>query len=104
MKDEIQKMNEYIKSDLYRYTGKTDLISFIKQYFNNKTPFRLQVAFRMCNSKKKSEKLIGNLMWLVNRQRKIVQIPRHMKIGYRIVYRALTTNNYKSHNNNRRQL
>lgn len=42
-------MNEYIKSDLYRYTGKTGIKDFIKCYFTVMS-FRVQVAHRLVNS------------------------------------------------------
>jgi serine O-acetyltransferase len=41
-------MNKYIKSDLMRYYGKVDCLTFIKAIFRSKT-FRFQVIFRMCN-------------------------------------------------------
>lgn len=39
-------MNEYIKSDLFRYSGKTDWLSFFKVYLRVPA-FRFQVAFRL---------------------------------------------------------
>lgn len=43
-------MLEYLKSDLYRYEGKTSLKSFIKYYSKN-AGFRFLVAFRLVNEK-----------------------------------------------------
>ena len=42
-------MNEYIKSDLYRYRGDTSTSSFIKEYYRNGA-FRYMVAHRLVNS------------------------------------------------------
>lgn len=50
-------MNDYIKSDLMRYYGKYDMITFLHAYLRNRT-FRFQCAFRLCNSNGLS-KIIG---------------------------------------------
>lgn len=73
-------MNEYIKSDLFRYCGKCDFKSFIKTYFKFGT-FRFQCAFRLCNDKG-IKRYFGYALWLLNRTRKTIQIPRKTKIGY----------------------
>ena len=75
-------MNEYIKSDLYRYTGKTDFFSFCRLYFNMKSPFRFQVAHRLVNSKENIEHLLGIILWATNRQKRLIQISRKTQIGY----------------------
>ncbi len=72
-------MNEYIESDLFRYTGKTGWKAFLYQY-QDKT-FRWQVAFRLYNSKG-LEHILGILLWKLNLTRKQIQIPPHTKIGY----------------------
>ena len=72
-------MNEYIKSDLFRYTGRTDWKAFLYQY-QDKT-FRWQVAFRLYNSKG-MEHFVGILLWKLNLTRKQIQIPPRTKIGY----------------------
>jgi serine O-acetyltransferase len=41
-------MNDYIKSDLMRYYGKVDCLTFTKALFRDRT-FRFQVAFRLSN-------------------------------------------------------
>ncbi|MGU8471671.1 serine acetyltransferase [Clostridium perfringens] len=72
-------MNEYIKSDLYRYRGTVKLKDFIHEYRTN-SAFRFMVAFRL----KKSngiEYLIGCILWKMNRNRKI-SIPIETQIGY----------------------
>ncbi len=41
-------MNEYIKSDCYRYFGKTDIWTMIIGFFSNPL-FRFQVALRLAS-------------------------------------------------------
>lgn len=73
-------MNTYVKSDMYRYAGKTDLLTFVKLYRDR--TFRWQVAFRLCNSRG-IEKYLGYVLWGINKTRKtFIQIPRSTKIGY----------------------
>lgn len=73
-------MNEYVKSDLIRYRGGGSLLLFAIQYIHSRT-FRWQVAFRLVNSYG-IEKVIGLVLWSVNRNKRIFQIPRATKIGY----------------------
>ena len=73
-------MNEYILSDLFRYYGKTDLITFIRAILKNRT-FRFQVAFRLCQSKGIS-KYIGYIMYVFNHTKKNIILLRHTKVGY----------------------
>lgn len=40
-------MNQYVKSDLFRYYGKSDWLTFVKAILRNDA-FRFQYAFRMC--------------------------------------------------------
>lgn len=72
-------MIEYIKSDLYRYYGKTNLKTFLKGFFLNKT-FRYQVYLRMCNSRGVS-KLIGLIMYKLSWNHNLY-ISYRTKIGY----------------------
>ncbi len=73
-------MNEYIKSDLQRYYGKTDHITFVKALLRNRL-FRFQCAFRLCNDKG-LRKLLGRFMWKLNRTRRYIQIPKTTKVGF----------------------
>lgn len=73
-------MNDYIKSDLHRYYGKHDFITFIKAYFLNRT-FRFQYAFRMCQTRGLS-RYLGLILWRLNGTKRYIQIFRHTKIGY----------------------
>ena len=73
-------MNEFVKSDLYRYTGRSDILSFFKLYLSSSI-FRWQVAFRLVNSAG-LEKYLGILLWQFNLSKNTIQIPRQTKIGY----------------------
>ena len=73
-------MNEYVKSDLYRYYGKTDFLTFVKGYLLNRS-FRFQYALRMCQTRGLS-RYYGLLLWRLNRTKKQIQILRNTKIGY----------------------
>lgn len=73
-------MNEYIKSDLFRYYGKYDLITFIKAILKNST-FRFQYVHRLCQTKG-FKKYIGYFLWKINKTKKYICIPLNTKIGY----------------------
>lgn len=73
-------MNEYVKSDLIRYRGRGSLLLLVIQYVHSRT-FRWQVAFRLVNSCG-IEKAVGQVLWTMNRSKKIFQIPKSTKIGY----------------------
>lgn len=73
-------MNDYVKSDLMRYYGKYDGLTFIRAYLMNST-FRFQYAFRLCHCKG-AIKYIGWILWRLNRTKKTIQIPRITQIGY----------------------
>lgn len=73
-------MNKYVKSDLVRYGAKPTSVGFIREYFCNKT-FRWQVAFRLVNSSG-VEKIVGALLWKLNRNRQSIQIHRKTSVGY----------------------
>lgn len=72
-------MIEYIKSDLYRYEGKTTWKSFVKYYRKN-AGFRFLVAYRLVNAKGLL-KIIGGILWTF-RDKQTIQILRETKIGY----------------------
>lgn len=61
-------MNDYVKSDLMRYYGKYDSLTFIRAYLMNST-FRFQYAFRLCHCKGVT-KYIGWILWRLNRTKK----------------------------------
>ncbi|MBQ8317526.1 MAG: serine acetyltransferase [Lachnospiraceae bacterium] len=73
-------MNEHIKIDLVRYSGKCNYLIFIKTFLTNST-FRFQDVHRLCNQKG-LKKIFGNVMWVFNSKKKHLQIPRNTKIGY----------------------
>lgn len=72
-------MNEYIQSDIYRYYGKYNFIVLLKSLKNS--TIRFQIVFRMCKMKGIT-KVIGRLLWKVNRTKKNIQIPLNTNIGY----------------------
>ena len=73
-------MNDYVKSDLMRYYGKYDSLTFLKAYFTNRT-FRFQYAFRMVNSSG-FKKLLGAFLWKINQEKRTIQLPRTTRVGY----------------------
>ena len=66
-------MNEFLKSDLYRYSGKKSIKSFLDCY-------RKEAGYRLINSKG-LEKIVGIFLWVI-RNKQLIQISRHTKIGY----------------------
>ena len=73
-------MNDYIKSDLMRYYGRFDTATFCKAYIESST-FRFQCALRLTQSYG-LEKIIGLVLWKMNRTKKLIQIHRKTQIGY----------------------
>lgn len=73
-------MNDYVKSDLMRYYGRYDIPTFIIAYCRSRT-FRFQYAFRMCQCTGIA-KIVGLLLWELNRTKNVIQLPRNTKVGY----------------------
>lgn len=73
-------MIDYIKSDLYRYYGKSTFTTLLKALLKNRT-FRFQFTFRLCQSKGIS-KYVGYALYIVNRTKKNIILSRHTKVGY----------------------
>lgn len=73
-------MNQFVKSDLFRYYGKCDFVTFLKAIVKSRT-FRFQYAFRMCQCSG-ILRLWGLFLWILNRSRKFIQLPRTTKVGY----------------------
>ena len=73
-------MDEYVKSDLMRYYGKCNIGTFWKAYLGNRT-FRFQYAFRLCHGKG-IKKMIGLALWVLNRTKRYIQLPRRTQVGY----------------------
>ena len=72
-------MNQYIKSDLFRYRGNTSWSSFIKEFLCHHA-FRYMCAHRLLNSKG-IEKWGGAVIWFFL-NKNYIQIPLETKIGY----------------------
>ncbi len=73
-------MNDYVKSDLMRYYGKYDAVTFVKAYIKNST-FRFQYAFRLSQSTG-IVKAFGLFLWKINKTKKVIRLPRKTKVGY----------------------
>lgn len=73
-------MNEYMKSDLMRYYGKTDALTFAKGLFLNRT-FRFQCILRL-GAGSGFKKALGFVLWKLCRTRRTIQIEPRTKIGY----------------------
>ena len=73
-------MNDYIKSDLMRYYGNYKVGTFLKAILRSKT-FRFQYVLRLCQEKG-IKKIIGGILWELNRTKNFIQIPKSTKIGY----------------------
>jgi len=71
---------DYIKSDCYRYCGKSDCTTMFGLYVRNKT-FRWQIAFRLCHSRG-ILRLLGRILWRLSPLRRHIQIHRDTQIGY----------------------
>lgn len=73
-------MNEYVRSDLFRYYGKYDTKTFLKAIFKNRV-FRFQYILRMCQTEGIS-KYWGFILYKFNKTKSYIQIPITVKIGY----------------------
>lgn len=74
-------MNKFVKSDLYRYTGKKTVGAAVKQFFINRA-FRIQVFIRLSNGGGIQGK-IAKVLYYANRYfYPNIQISYRCKIGY----------------------
>lgn len=71
---------EYIKSDLFRYTGNLSVKSFLVQIIRNKA-FRVTTAIRLYQSPNILVHYFGLIIYEIARNDSL-QIPRNLKIGY----------------------
>ena len=69
-----------LKAIWFATGGGDSFLLFVVQYIHSRT-FRWQVAFRLINSRG-IEKMIGTVLWVINRSKRIFQIPKSTKIGY----------------------
>ena len=74
-------MNEYIKSDLFRYSGKTSLSAAMVNFIYNRS-FRHQVYVRLGNEKGLKGKVARGLYYLNRFLNKNMQISYRCQIGY----------------------
>lgn len=77
----IKHIKQYIKSDLYRYTGKITLGLAIKNYIFNRG-FKYTVWLRLCKAELTLLRFIARAIhWRLSRKY-LIQIPHTVKIGY----------------------
>lgn len=77
----LKEIQLYIKSDLYRYTGKISFWIFIKNYILNRG-FKYTCWLRLCKSDIFIIKFVARVMhWRLSRKY-LIQIPHVTKIGY----------------------
>ncbi len=74
-------MNAYLKSDLYRYYGKSGFTTLLKGYLASGT-IRWHVAFRLVSSANPFERLWGGVLWVLSRTRHTIAISHGAQIGY----------------------
>lgn len=72
--------NEYIRSDLFRYYGKSDTGTMMKALWKNRT-FRFQYIFRLCQATG-LRKRFGGILWRLNRTKYVIQLPLDTTVGY----------------------
>lgn len=73
-------MNEYVRSDLFRYYGKDDYRTLWGALIKDRV-FRFQYALRMRQSSGLS-RLGGVLLWKFNKTKRYIRIPLETQIGY----------------------
>lgn len=76
----MSSVNNYIKSDLTRYYGRCDKVTLIRALLMNRT-FRFQCVFRLCHGNG-YQKIIGLILWSLNRTRRHIRLPRRTQVGY----------------------
>lgn len=72
-------MRKYIQSDLYRYSGKSDIYTFIL-YFFTRYSFRYLVILRLCQGNKIMKSIFYPIHKVMSSKR--IQISYSTKIGY----------------------
>ncbi|MCU7999958.1 serine O-acetyltransferase [Shewanella sp. SM95] len=72
---------EFIKSDLYRYTGEVSKKHLLKNYLFNRS-FCYTFWFRLCKSKNKGISFIAKVMHFRLSRKYGIQIPITVDIGY----------------------
>lgn len=74
-------VSDYIRSDLYRYSGIISFFAFTKEYLLNRS-FKYSFWLRLCESKFLVIKGIAHIMHYCKSKKYGIQIPRGTKIGY----------------------
>ena len=71
---------KYIRSDLYRYTGKCAGKDIVRAYLTNSL-FRFHVAFRCCKGEG-FVRVLGKVLYTLNRSKKRIVLPPETQVGY----------------------
>lgn len=77
----FKDIKEYIKSDLYRYTGKISFKLMLRNYFLNRG-FKYTFWLRLCKSDVRLVRFIAKVMHFRLSQKYLIQIPRNIQVGY----------------------
>lgn len=77
----FREVKEYIKSDLYRYSGKVSMRFFLKSYIFNRS-FSYSLWFRLCKSKSPIVRLFAKFMHFRLTKKFGIQIPTSVEVGY----------------------
>lgn len=77
----LREIKEYIKSDLYRYTGEINFKIIFRNYLLNRG-FKYTFWLRLCKSDVRLVRFIARVMhWRLSRKY-LIQIPHNIKAGY----------------------
>lgn len=71
----------YVKSDLFRYSGKLSLKSFLRHYFFNRS-FRYSFWFRLAKSDSLLARSVARVVHFMLTRKFGIQIPVNTEVGY----------------------
>lgn len=74
-------LKAYIKSDLYRYAGKTSIVIFIKFFLTNKY-FRFLFYYRLAKSNRKILRIVSRIFRPMLENKTGIQMPINVTLGY----------------------
>jgi serine O-acetyltransferase len=72
---------EYIRSDLFRYTGNASLGAMFREYLANPS-FRYSFWWRLCKSNALSIRLLAKLINRIHTRKYLIQIPHCVEVGF----------------------
>lgn len=77
----LKEIKEYIKSDLYRYTGKITFKIMLRNYFLNRG-FKYTFWLRLCKADVRIVRFIAKVMHFRLSRKYLIQIPNNIQAGY----------------------